>query len=276
MLYGLPSNLGRPNLPSSTNTRKEESKKPKAALASTERGIGQGHEDQGSVLPGSRKLSSPEPRLCVQPWSAIFPKCILEYVIIPLASHIFPRILKKHIDDAVRFALVMIEQPISKKPGCISGKTKEAYIDNLVRDLNLYMSDPALNKVVEQSVKNFLEMKFSCFGSDEKTVVISVNKMNELSAYSRNISAFTLNGEDQSHDNFIEFLKNQIRELIAGAEIDIRQHDAFNTIEKDGAAKIKNHSNVSISRLIGYREMEGCGDEIKGIAYFHSTSSDDE
>jgi hypothetical protein len=144
MPYGLPPNLCCFVVPGLGKTPKAGLKNTTDVSAQKEPKVGQGSKAGGSVLTGSMQLPSAAPRLCTQPWSAICPKLLLEYVIIPIAAQICPKFLKKQINDTVHSAIAIIDQ---LKPGELkssSGNLKVAYIHNLIEDLILYTWQPQI------------------------------------------------------------------------------------------------------------------------------------
>lgn len=231
MLYGLPPNLCCFVVPGLGKTPKSGLKNPTGASEQNKPKVGQGNKADGSVLTGAKQLSSVAPRLCTQPWSAICPKFLLEYVIIPIAAQIWPKLLKKQINDTARTALEMIDQLKCEEPRNSSGDLKVAYIHNLIEDLNLYNSDPLMKDVTEYFIKDILNQKFGVVPNEKFEEIESINRikfLNEFKSKISNLKGNVTSQESREKGYFFDSVFQSVKELDTEIQNSIHCNDATN------------------------------------------------
>lgn len=253
MLYGLPPNLCCFVVPGLGKTPKAGLQNSTGASAQTEPKVGQERKEAGSVLTGSKKLSPAEPRLCTQPWSAICPKLLLEYVIIPIAVYICPKVLKKQIKDTVSFAMGMIDQLKDETPKNHSYKLKAAYLDNLIGDLNLYTSNPLLKGTTESFIKEILNQKFGSVPNEKFDEGKATNRIKSINVFRQAVIRLKNGAERQEIKEkgfFFESLFQSLKELDTEVESSIRCHDTLNQAKGCEAEKKDYRNQATFAAIL--------------------------
>ncbi|WP_194715540.1 hypothetical protein [Noviherbaspirillum soli] len=205
-------------------------KNPTGSSAQNEPKVEQGPKAGESVLTGSKQLSSAGPRLCTQPWTAICPKLLLEYVIIPIAAKIFPKFLEKQISDTVRSAIEMINQLESGAPTNFSGDLRAAYLHNLIEDLNVYTSGPLLKDTAESFISKILNQKFGSAPNEKFEENESTKRIKIIGEFKVKVGELkkSVGYEDSKEEGcFFDSVFQSLRELDAEAKNSIHCNDAL-------------------------------------------------
>lgn len=263
MLYGLPPNLCCFVVPGLGKTPKAELQNSTRASAQNEAKVGQESKAGGSILKESTQLSSAEPRRYAQPWSAICPKLLLEYVIIPIAAQICPKVLKKHINNTARSAIEMIDRLESGKPKTSSVDLKAAYLHNLIEDLNLYTSDPLVKDTTESFIKEILNQKFGGMSNETFEENKSKERIQSIGEFRNKVSELK-NGveykESKEKGGFFDSVFESLKELNIEAETTIRCNDVLNQAE-ESRQKRKEYQNQATFAQILKGEVEYSDDD---------------